>query len=304
MPMQTRLMFVHALSPLHAGTGKGVGVIDLPIAREKATGIPFLPGSSLKGVLRDSCQDKSEREKVFGPDTVSDEDHASSVQFSDQRLLLLPIRSLKGTFAWVTSPYLLCRFTREGLDTGLTDLPPFIPRPEGEKVAVVAQEGCALTLTPNHGGKTMVVLEDLDLDAAPSEKADAWATWLAGQVFPGQTDWQTMLQERFCVVHDDMLGFLLNTATEITARIRLKEETKTVAKGGLWYEEALPTETVLSGLVAATPTQKSGKTAEEVFRVVETLTNGTTLQLGGKATVGCGLCRVQMVQEQGEKKEG
>ena len=51
----TCLSFVHALSPLHAGTGQGAGIIDLPIAREKATGLPYLPGSSLKGTLRARC---------------------------------------------------------------------------------------------------------------------------------------------------------------------------------------------------------------------------------------------------------
>src|SRR5216684_3419020 len=113
--MNARLLFVHALSPLHAGTGQGVGVIDLPIAREKSTGIPFLPGSSLKGALRARCSGK-ECVQVFGPDTVdvaSDSNHASSAQFSDQRLLLLPIRSLAGTFAWVTSPYVLYRLVRD-----------------------------------------------------------------------------------------------------------------------------------------------------------------------------------------------
>ena len=39
--MDAKLLFVHALSPLHAGTGQGVGVVDLPIAREKATN-PFV----------------------------------------------------------------------------------------------------------------------------------------------------------------------------------------------------------------------------------------------------------------------
>lgn len=43
--------FLHARSPLHAGTGQGTGVIDLPIAREKATGIPYLPSSSVKGTV-------------------------------------------------------------------------------------------------------------------------------------------------------------------------------------------------------------------------------------------------------------
>ena len=47
--MEAKLLLVETLSPLHAGTGQGIGVIDQPIAREKATGIPFVPGSSLKG---------------------------------------------------------------------------------------------------------------------------------------------------------------------------------------------------------------------------------------------------------------
>ena len=105
--MNARLSFVHALSPLHAGVGQGVGIIDLPTAREKATGLPFLPGSSLKGALRARCTDKDECNKVFGPEPSnidSNENQASAVQFSDQRLLLLPIRSLAGTFAWVHLP--------------------------------------------------------------------------------------------------------------------------------------------------------------------------------------------------------
>lgn len=58
-----------------------------------------------------------------------------------------------------------------------------------------------------------------------------------------------MFVERFCIVNDDVFSFLLNTATEITARIRLNDETKTVADGQLWYEEALPAESILAGLM-------------------------------------------------------
>src|SRR5436309_14716751 len=104
--MNARLSFVHALSPLHAGTGQGVGIVDLPIAREKATGLPFLPGSSLKGALRARCANKDECNKVFGPESSnidSNEKQVSAVQFSDQRLLLLPIRSLEGTSGWFPS---------------------------------------------------------------------------------------------------------------------------------------------------------------------------------------------------------
>lgn len=113
--METKLLFVHALSPLHAGTGQGVDVIDLPIAREKATGIPFLPGTTLKGVFRDGCENDDIRKRVFGPDTSGDpSEHAGSVTFTDARLLLMPIRSLRGVFAWATSPLLLRRRPRCG----------------------------------------------------------------------------------------------------------------------------------------------------------------------------------------------
>lgn len=283
--MNARLLFVHALSPLHAGTGQGVGVIDLPIAREKATGLPYLPGSSLKGTLRDACTDGAMRVKVFGPDTGSASDHAGSVQFSDQRLLLLPIRSLAGTFAWVTSPYILRRLLRDAQDAGVRGLPSGIPSPSVDPcTCAVSDDGCQITIN------NRIILEDLDPTATPSNDARAWAQWIGGQVFPSDKVWQQMLTARFGVVHDDVLSFLLDTATEITARIKLLEDAKTVKKGGLWYEEALPTETILCGLVVATPVRA---TRDDVFTTLTTLM-GKPLQFGGKATVGRGLCRLQM----------
>jgi len=44
--MESKAYVLHALSPLHAGTGHAADVIDLPIARMKATGIPIVLGSA------------------------------------------------------------------------------------------------------------------------------------------------------------------------------------------------------------------------------------------------------------------
>jgi len=302
--MNARLTFIHALSPLHAGTGQGVGIIDLPTAREKATGLPFLPGSSLKGALRARCTDKDTCNKLFGPEPSnidSNENQASAVQFSDQRLLLLPIRSLAGTFAWVTSPYILHRLVRDMEDTE-TKPPAAIPSiQEGDCLIARKRnnEEVDSKITVNANKTQAVYLEDLDLVPQPNDNATDWAMWIASKVFPGDdnADWQKMLIERFCTVHDDIFSFLINTATEITARIKMEEDTKTVQEGALWYEEALPTETILSGLVVATPVQKSSLTVEKVFETIQGLT-GKTLQLGGNATVGRGMCRVQMVKEE------
>ncbi|NJL54902.1 type III-B CRISPR module RAMP protein Cmr4 [bacterium] len=290
--MQARVTLIHALAPLHAGTGQGVGVIDLPIAREKATNLPYLPGSSLKGPLRSACPDHN-RKEIFGPDKIDSQadDYASAVQFSDQRLLLLPVRSLAGTFAWVTSPLVLRRFARDAQDAGLDDMPKDIPQPSQTDTATYACvcSGSALVLERH----AQIYLEDLDLQPEESAAAAEWARWIGERVFATDPNWQTELYKRFCVVPDDVLNFLLQTATEVVARIRLQQDAKTVANGGLWYEEALPAESVLAGLVLATPNGK--KNAAEVFAVVSELLK-QPLHLGGKTTVGRGLCRVCMVE--------
>ncbi len=286
--MQAKLMFLHALSPLHAGTGQGVGAIDLPIAREKGTDIPIVPGSSLKGVLRDACfalhRGNDTCTRVFGPDTDHAHEHSGAVVFTDLRLVALPVRSLAGVFAWVSSPFLLQRLARDAQLAGQSNVPakPGLSDPQ----ITLVSSASVLEL------HSAVILEDVKLTT--QAQADTWADWLADRVFPMEKDedWRAEFKARFCIVHDDVMSYLLQVGTEVTARIRLKDDEKTVARGALWYEEALPAESILAGLVAAQPNGKAQ--ADEVFKVVNTLV-GHPLQIGGNATVGQGLCRMSMM---------
>lgn len=295
--MTTRLTLVHALSPVHAGTGQSVGAIDLPIARERPTGIPLVPGSSVKGALRARSAVAGEPQitrDVFGPETAQSSEHAGSVQFSDVQLLLLPVRSVRGTFAWVTSRFLLQRFARNAQEArvNLGNL----PAPPQEAGCVVVGE----TLTVPAG---KVVFEDLDFTVETGQEGalEAFADKLGKLLFPeGSTDageWRNSLRDRICLIHDDMMAFLLETGTEVTAHIRLNEDTKTVAKGALWYQESLPAESVLTGIVVAADVNaangRSKRTADELMKHVTSLTQGI-VQLGGKATVGQGSCFVRI----------
>jgi CRISPR-associated protein Cmr4 len=275
------LTFIHALSPLHAGTGQGVGVIDLPVAREKATNLPFLPGSTLKGTLRDECGDDALRDRIFGKGGDSTGSSGSAI-FTDQRLLCLPVRSLFGTFAWVTSPYILERFKRdcENVDVELNLA---VPKVENENCLVASNSPLK-----NDGGK--VILEDLDLTVENKDVSE-WADWLGKKIFPENEAWQRFFRERFCVVSDDVMNFLSETATEVKARNVLSDN-KT--SDNLWHEEALPAETILSGILA---TVQVNAKAEEVFSTVKGLCR-KPLQLGGNMTVGRGLCRV-IIDNQG-----
>ncbi len=300
--MQTRLYFIHALTALHVGTGQGIGVIDLPIARERATGLPMVPGSGIKGVLREALRPEGDADRedwltLFGPEPRSAEEsagHAGALSLGDALLLCLPVRSARGTFAWVTSPLLLKRLQRDWrlADGGGEGLPEAIPTPEEQEAGLTANS----CLTADNG---TVVLEELDLLRNPALQAqvDEWAGWISRCCFPDDDVWQPLFAQRFLVASDAVLQFLAETATEVRARIRIQENTRTVARGALWYEENLPAETLLWGILGCTRSRRPGR-VQEAAELVAILKNGLVadegecrIQLGGKATVGRGQVR-------------
>jgi CRISPR-associated protein Cmr4 len=294
LSLETRPYLLHALSPLHAGTGRSVGVIDLPIARLRATNIPFVPGSSLKGVLREAHQGlpRAEWEALFGPlrkvgGQEGDEalEHAGALVVGDARLVALPVRSFFGTFALVSSPLLL-DLARRDL-AGREGLPGPLARVAGP-IARVGRGN--VTLSAEH---RKVFLEDLDLDVGEEPAVEAWARFLA-RALPEE---EVLVRERFVVVDDETMDFLLETATQVDTRVRINPETGTVAEGALWMEESLPAETLLMGVLAAGPSLRRG-TSLSAGEVLERALRGTTvLQLGGKATVGRGRCRLAVWPE-------
>lgn len=302
--------FLHALSPLHAGTGQAMDLIDLPIARYKATGIPFVPGSSIKGVLRDakaapsaeqrqrlrsSPENKGLNDTEFdkkNPDLVAEENlvravfgpeddpsaHAGALTVGDARLLALPVRSFRGTFAWVSCPLLL---HLAGRDLG----PSAPPIPSVEEGNALVQGSVV-----RHQASGKVFLEDIDLDARDDQQdcLEAWAKVVA-PVFDGDVDW---FAKRFVVVHDETMTFLWETATQVDQRVRIDSRTRTVADGALWLEESLPPETLLIGLIGADRSRRSRVTKEPAEIVKFALSDKVILQFGGKASVGRGRCRL------------
>jgi CRISPR-associated protein Cmr4 len=303
--MRSCLYYLHCLTPLHAGTGQGSGVIDLPIARERATGLPVVWGSSLKGVLRYELDggggvlDPKVHRALFGPETDAASDHAGALAVGDARLLALPVRSLSGTFAWVTSPLVLRRYARDlAAHAGDPPLPiPVVPAvADGEAVVTPST-----ALRATAGGEAKVILEDLDLTPRP-ETADAWADLIGKALFPGDGPWRSLLTDRLCILSDSVFDFLAETATEVSARIKIDEKTGTVQRGALWYEEALPAETLLWGVVAADRSRWSDHKADAggmLAAFTDAVGEERRLQVGGKATVGRGQVRLVLAASGG-----
>lgn len=305
MITETTTLYLYVETPLHAGTGSGLSSIDLPIQRERTTQYPMIQGSGIKGKLRATAEDffkdeKGEKDEkkvaiIFGPSTKSGEsnDHAGALIAGDARILLFPVRSLNGVFAYTTSYDVLNRFKRD-MERGHTEqvIPWNVPAP-------IDNKALATTNSVVQANNTLV-LEDFSFETQADPQVDAIAKWIAESALPdlGAGDyWANKVRNSLVILpNDDFRDFSLY-ATEIITRVRISREKKTVEKGALWTEEHLPTDTLLYVPIYATKARNNGSTmdAKEVLDAVKPLGTGkgNYLQLGGDETVGRGLVRIR-----------
>ena len=269
--------------------GAGVGYIDLPIHREKVTHWPLIPGSAFKGVWRNwaesSKKSKAEINLAFGQasDRNSSASNSGALVPTDARIVCLPVRSFQGTFAWCTSPLALSMLHRDlhlaGMNLRVT------PPPSLSEDCVHHTENTVLSLD----GK--IYFEDLDFNANNCATTNGWGHKLAEWVFGEDRPMRQTFIERFVIVPDDVFTFLTETGTEVTTRVKIDDTTKTVVDGQLWSEEALPSETILSGLIACDRVYSKSAEITPQGLLAGFATQPLTLQIGGKATVGRGRVR-------------
>lgn len=299
---KSSLIFFYTETPVHAGTGTSLGIVDLPIQRESHTDLPMVQASGIKGAFRELAETLGKNGKsngitideVFGPEDGNK--HAGALAFTDAKLLLFPVRSLRGVFVWATSPLLLERLLRDAIradsQLGKDLLGIQIPKPIDSKAFVPNKAEDIIV----QGNK--LILEDFSFEIEESEQIKQITSFLAGAIFPMDGEyncWRELLSKRFVILSDTVLRDFAKLGTQVIARIKINDKTGTVDKGALWYEEALPPETVLYSLALATKTRNgSGKLADEVLKFIQNtlFAKSTRIQFGGNATVGKGFVNV------------
>lgn len=319
---QAKPLFLIVETPLHAGSGSDLGIVDLPIQREKHTDYPKIEASGLKGSIReifDALATKDEIKLVFGPE--QGDLHAGALGFTDARLLLFPVKSVKGVFAWVTCPAVLERFKHDlsicQPDIGFVDNIPGANTVTNNSGLIVKSEGNA----------KKIVLEEYTFTVNPDDKCDAVAKWIADNVLPSDDPsygyWYDKVKQDIVVLSDDDFRDFVMLSTEVIARTKIDSEKGTVATGALWYEEYLPTDSILYSLALTTPlflkvdddadekTKKgifyAGRGADknhiEAEKVMKFFTDRlpNIIQIGGNATVGKGIVRTHVYGDGGGK---
>ena len=298
------MLYLYVETPLHAGTGSGLSSIDLPIQRERTTQYPMIQGSGIKGKLRATAEERLDKDTVnvlFGPSTTGSSDYAGALVVGDARILLFPVRSVNGVFAYTTSYDVLNRFKRDiGRGKPTTTTSWQVPEPaEGDNATTLALVNTHSDIQMNNS----LVLEEFSFETQASTQVDDIATWLAENALPdlGTGDyWANKLKHSLVILPDDDFRDFALYATEVITRVRISRETKTVEKGALWTEEHLPTDTLLYIPVYASDARLNGKNgsqlkAQQIIEKVQSLNDSHSnyLQLGGDETVGRGLVRVR-----------
>lgn len=287
-----RLLFFFAETPLHVGAGRASANVDLPIQRERVTQYPIVQASSLKGALRAEFRqahnlkdDDAQVEAIFGKAGGTGENWAGAISVGDARILLFPVRSLAGVFAWVTSLHALESFRRAA---ELAGQPIGWAVPQGGPESSNAWVGSKSQVAAE--GK--VVLEEFSFTAQHKPEVDAIAQWLASHALPqGEAFryWREGLPARLCILPEDAFRDFCLYATEVQTHIRIDPDKKTVATGALWTAESLPADSLLYAPLMAMDVRngKDQMDAGEVLKEFDFLQNGH-VQLGGDETTGQG----------------
>lgn len=340
MYQKIRPLFLLCETPLHAGSGSDLGIVDLPIQRERHTSYPKIESSSLKGALREdfetNCSEieiSGEKFKInkdvdpnthkaktgsplalaFGPEgDDSSNAHAGALGFTDARLLLFPVKSMKGVFAWITCPEVLERFVRdmrlahgfEGIN--LESMPAKLADNECQANSAELDLSGHIILDEyafkNKPGGLKVKMEG-ELEGTPLGQ------WLSNRGVGHQNPfWKEKLKNDIVILSNSSFKDFVNLSTEVITRTKIDNETGTVQKGGLFTEEYLPMESLLYCLVMSAPVFQPQKKKKDCLLqneddVMNFFAAGLrpVIQLGANATLGKGLLKTSLLSLSNKK---
>lgn len=302
-----KVMFIYTETSLHCGSGTSLGVIDLPIQREKYTDYPVCQASGIKGVVREwfemQNKDGKKVKYVFGPDFSrgDSEAFAGAATFTDGRLLLFPVRSLNGVFAYTTSRFALSRLKRDLQMAEVKKITWNVPDDTGDKILGVKESKIA-------DNQNKVVLEEYTFDFDVNDDVTAIADWIAQNAIPQGTEykfWREKVKTDLVILPDNAFSDFVKLSTEVQARIMIDNKTKTVKSRALFYEESLPSDSLLYSVVMAhdpacdAANRPYGlKISSDVMTFLIAM-NTQRLQFGGDATIGKGIVNINFLNGRG-----
>ncbi|MBF0176259.1 MAG: type III-B CRISPR module RAMP protein Cmr4 [Magnetococcales bacterium] len=272
---------------VHPGVGQSDAAVDLPVAREKPTDYPLVPGSSVKGSLRQKAFDTYWKEGEH-PENVADRlfgepDKAGALLISDARLLLLPVRSLTGAYKWLTCPHLIERFRRDRQRQGFSSPP---------EINFTCLAGGVVMAA----GSGKLFLEECNfvICGGQEENLETLAGFLGAVI--ADSGVRGRLKHQLAVVSDDDFAWFARHALPVDAHNSLARDTK--KSQALWYEETLPPDTAMYVVVEErTGIEENHNAKDPLQEAMDLFAMHGYLRLGGNETTGQGWFRCCCLHE-------
>ena len=309
------ILTLTALTPMHPGSGSGLGLIDNPVIRERCSSYPFIQAPSLKGVLRQKAREvwKTDADKpkitcIFGPERGggSGDHYEGAVVFNDARILAMPVRSLKGSFVWITCPIALNRFFRDfsfcGGEIKITtaenqenvwNIPAWLNGLSRSFQCHIASGSTAGLLVDDK-----LYLEEFEIPATEKAEIGRISGFLAENIYPDNAYLKTMLTQNLVLLNDELFAYFIEHATQIEANIAIDQDSGTTVTGSLRYTEFLPAETIMSAAFRISERDFSGQKLDgqpmnpkKIFP--ELLEKVPQIQIGGDSTTGKGFVQLK-----------
>ena len=266
-----RLAYLYSLAPIHCGGEGDLGNI-LEIAREVHTNFPYIPGSSLRGSIRDEVkqQNLDYTNVLFGKELDDDgQMGVHQVWFGDGRLLWVPMSTMsqgsKDVFTWVSCHSLI-------RDHALLAKLPAVTFPEKP--------------VGTHPGTYLVADAEITVSSLNQEQQEAIA--LAG-------DWSDSLnnsvkpvwEKSRLILSDDDFGVLMEHSLWTQIRNKIQHDTEEAGSAEVfWTDVCIPRDTIFYYPWGYRLLPHNPVTSEQHDLLMNTLQG--LIQVGGQANVGRG----------------
>ena len=278
------IAIMYAVTPCHAGSGSALGVVDLPIQRERHTNWPMIQASGVKGAFRanfdrfkNNISEESRGEiyefekltdSVFG--TSEGTGYAGSLSIGDARILAFPMRSSAAPFVWITCPAVLKRLQKDLKIANLKDF-------DASNYSVNESEAI------NLGSEVLnnaILIEEYEVKVTKTEE------------LPDSIKDYFKEATRLLLVSDEVFNYGVSNCTQIMAQIKIDSKTGTTADGSLRYQEELPSDTIMYTMIHWGDTKNSTEEklkAEIIKKFITKEVIAQHIQIAGDETCGRGV---------------
>lgn len=305
MSNQNSIVVMYGLTPCHAGSGSAMGVVDLPIQRERHTNWPVIQASGVKGAFRANFEKFRNRipendknrikdfenitKSIFG--SSDDTGYAGSFSISDAKILAYPMRSNIAPFVWITCPSVLKRLIK--------DLK-FIGKPTTEfdwtNVELELNKNISFVLSKKDNkdllfeGDKGVLIEDYQVSINKNNDPVSGLTEIILKYLEKA--------ERLLLVSDEIFNYGVTDCTQVSAKISIDSKTGTTMERSLRYQEELPSDTIMYSIICwgdSKNTVEENLKAETIKKFICEEVIANYIQIAGDETLGRGIFELSWI---------